>query len=276
MQPDQISQSDFLDILFEGRNKNYGAYELRKYYSRRLNKAILFTLSLCLLLIFGYTWAGRSRKDMPSGGLPIVDTISLVDLPRKMPAVFLPPAAHRTTLQQAATVNDNSTRIVPDDQVKPEDRPHTVEELNDVALGTADRPGIPGDNAGPVGPPNDGKGVVDAPAQNADDSGAVFVPIEAESTYKGGPAAWLRFLKKNFRPSEEAVSNGVQGTVVVQFIVDQAGNVSDVQAISGPEEYKQEAVRVIKKSGQWAPAIQNGRKVNSYMKQPIVVILGND
>ena len=57
--------------------------------------------------------------------------------------------------------------------------------------------------------------------------------------------------------------------MVVQFIVDKAGTVSDVEAISGPQELRDEAVRVIKKSGKWTPAVQNGRQVKSYKKQPI-------
>jgi len=56
----------------------------------------------------------------------------------------------------------------------------------------------------------------------------------------------------------------------VQFIVDKQGVVSDVEAISGPNELREEAVRVIKKSGQWTPAVQNGRQVKSYKKQPII------
>jgi periplasmic protein TonB len=62
-------------------------------------------------------------------------------------------------------------------------------------------------------------------------------------------------------------------TLLVQFIVDKEGIVSDVQAVSGPEVLRKEAERVIKKSGKWEPAIQNGRKVSSYKSQPIVVLL---
>ena len=62
--------------------------------------------------------------------------------------------------------------------------------------------------------------------------------------------------------------NEIQGAVVVQFIVDKGGMVSDVEAISGPQELRDEAVRVIKKSGKWTPAVQNGRQVKSYKKQP--------
>ena len=88
-------------------------------------------------------------------------------------------------------------------------------------------------------------------------------------------AAWQRFLQKNFCVPEAAMTadQPVTVTVMVRFIVDTAGNVSDAEALSGPDPLRQEAVRVIRKSGQWVPAIQNGRKVKSYKRQPITVVL---
>ena len=98
-----------------------------------------------------------------------------------------------------------------------------------------------------------------------------FGPIEAE--YPGGAAAWQRFLNKNLRYPEEAIDNEIQGSVVVQFVVDEEGNVSDVEAASGPQALSAEAVRVIKKSGKWTPAIQNGRYVKSIKRQPFIICL---
>jgi protein TonB len=68
---------------------------------------------------------------------------------------------------------------------------------------------------------------------------------------------------------DEAVSAEVQGQVVVRFIVDKEGAVSDVEAVSGPNELRDAAVAVIKRSGKWNPAVQNGRKVKSYKSQPV-------
>lgn len=74
----------------------------------------------------------------------------------------------------------------------------------------------------------------------------------------------------------QAVDNGIQGPVMVQFIVDREGVVSEVKAISGPVELREEAVRAISRSGKWTPAIQNGRKVKSYKRQQIVFMLGEE
>jgi Gram-negative bacterial TonB protein C-terminal len=100
---------------------------------------------------------------------------------------------------------------------------------------------------------------------------------EKDASYKGGPKAWERFLRQKCNTPQEALEKGIRGTVIVQFMVDEQGIVSDVQAISGPEELKGEGVRVIKKSGQWEPALQNGRHVRSYKKQPLVfTVIGQE
>ena len=69
---------------------------------------------------------------------------------------------------------------------------------------------------------------------------------------------------------DEAQENEIQGSVLVKFIVDKEGNVSNIQALTGHEALRAEAIRVISKSGKWTPAIQNGRTVNSYKYQPII------
>jgi protein TonB len=272
MEISQIPQADLLDILFEGRNKSYGAYDLRKFYNQRLAKAILITLSLCLLLIFGYILAGK-LDSRPMTGLVAGPTVILDQAPPVEKTVVPPPPPLHTALPpQVATLNDASVRIVTDNQVNPDERPHTADELNNARLGTTDRTGTPDDNSGPVGPPDgSGTGLLPTPPQNDNTDDSTLITVQIQSSYQGGPQAWRRFLERNFRTPREALEKGINGTVIVQFIVDKKGNVSDVQAISGPEELKEEAVRVIKKSGAWNPAIQNGRQVNSYKKQPIVV-----
>lgn len=91
------------------------------------------------------------------------------------------------------------------------------------------------------------------------------------STYPGGPSGWLAFLNRTFRYPQEAVRNSIQGTVVVQFIVDDQGKVSGIEAISGPTSggLREETIRVMQRSGRWNPAIWNGYKVTSYKRQPL-------
>lgn len=103
-----------------------------------------------------------------------------------------------------------------------------------------------------------------------DDRDITFTKVEFEAEYPGGIPGWQKYLIKNLHYPVEAISNEIQGEVIIQFIVDKEGNVSDVQAVSGPTKggLREESIRVIKLSGNWIPATQNGRKVRSYKKQP--------
>jgi protein TonB len=105
-----------------------------------------------------------------------------------------------------------------------------------------------------------------------DDSIAFFMcNLEVEAEYPGGAAAWYHFLNKNLKFPTDSIGNGISGTVVVKFVVDEDGNVTDVKSISGPEPLSTEAVRVIKKSSKWTPGrqVSSGRYIKSIKKQPI-------
>ena len=92
-----------------------------------------------------------------------------------------------------------------------------------------------------------------------------YSKVEIESEFPGGPAAWQRFLDRHLsNPNTEDTKK----YVVVQFIVDKQGHTSAISVLSGPEKggYREEAIRLIQKSGLWLSAIQNGRQVKSYKK----------
>lgn len=111
-------------------------------------------------------------------------------------------------------------------------------------------------------------------SDNSDDSAGVSLSkVEIEAEYPGGAAAWQRFLNKNLRYPQEDIDNEESGSVLVQFVVDEKGNVSDVEVLKGSKAFGAEAVRVIKKSGKWIPAVQGGRQVRSLKIQPIIVHL---
>jgi periplasmic protein TonB len=103
------------------------------------------------------------------------------------------------------------------------------------------------------------------------DDNVIFTKVEVEAEYPGGKEDWNKYLNKTLRYPEEAQNNEIQGTIIVQFIVDKEGNVSNAEAISGTKKggLREESVRVIKLSGNWVPAVQNGRKVKSYKKVPM-------
>ncbi len=98
-----------------------------------------------------------------------------------------------------------------------------------------------------------------------------------EASFKGGADAWRKYLERNLKASTPVDNGASPGsyTVVVQFIVDKEGKISNVKASTnhgyGMEE---EAVKIIKKGPTWEPAIQKGRQVKAYRKQPIDFIVG--
>jgi TonB family protein len=105
--------------------------------------------------------------------------------------------------------------------------------------------------------------------ENVSDSSGPQRKVEVEPDYPGGPEGWKAFLFKSLKYPEAAVSNEVQGEVIVEFVVNTDGSVSDIRAISGPKELRDESVRVIRESGHWVPAMDKGVKVAAYKKQPI-------
>jgi protein TonB len=268
MEINRILNSDLLDIIFEGRNKDYGAYELRKTYNNRLAKAFVITFSTLLLLLTGYLFASKFTNTlMPDVQVP---DYKLVEIPPEVkPEVIVPPKP-KTEIPKVETIIFTPPRIVtndvPDDQKPPE-----INTIEDARIGLVNTHGIKDDNIENA-PIADGyRGIITPPKSTVTDEDRIFLKVEIESFYPAGVSAWARYLNKTFKYPTNAQELGLQGTVVVQFIVDKEGKVSNVEAISGPDKggLKEEAVRVIMKSGKWEAAIQNGTKVRSYKRQPI-------
>lgn len=275
MDINNILTADVLDIIFEGRNKAYGAYDLRKTYRRRLVLSITVMLMVILLLLAGYVLAGKDRKEHLVKDIVIPDNeLKLIDQEEKIEE---PPPLKKQPPPQVEIKQYTTFKIEKDEKVKPEEAPPPMEELEDTKIGTVNQEGLKDD--GITAPPAEesGKGVTAIVRAEEPDYNTIFSKVEIESKYPGGPQAWARFLNKNLQPNipQEAIDNGIGGRIEVKFVVDTLGVVSDVEVTSGPKELWEMAVRVIKKSGRWEPAIQNGRKVKSYKRQPIIVQIEN-
>jgi protein TonB len=275
MDINNILTADVLDIIFEGRNKSYGAYDLRKTYRRRLILSITVMLMVILLLLAGYVLAGKNRKEHLVKDIVIPDNeLKLIDQEEKIEE---PPPLKKQPPPQVETKQYTTFKIEKDEKVKPEEAPPPMEDLEDTKIGTVNQEGLKDD--GITAPPAEesGKGVT-AIVRTEEPADKIFTKVEIESQYAGGPAGWIRFLQKNLPPNipQDAIDNGIGGRVEVKFVVDTLGNVSDVEVVSGPKELWEMAIKVIKKSGKWTAAIQNGQKVRSYKRQPIIVEINND
>src|ERR1044072_4896973 len=277
MEVNKILSADVLDIIFEGRNKDYGAYELRKTYNKRMITSLAIVAAILLLLFLGY-FVSKLMEDKEETKAVQVNDVQLEEIKQeeKKEEPPPPPPPKPPDPPKVEMAKFTPPKIVKDEEVKEDEKPPEVEKLEETKIGTMNQEGQK--DEGIVAPPveDGGKGVVETHKKDDEDWNKTFTKVEIESEYPGGPAAWQRYLNRNLRYPQEAIDNEVQGAVVVQFIVDKEGNVSDVEAISGPQELRAEAVRVIKKSGKWTPAVQNGRQVKSYKKQPIVFRLESE
>jgi protein TonB len=223
------------------------------------------------MLFIGFAFAGKKTLLAKEFIIPI-DSIGLkiIEPPLKPEPPPPPPMKPPAPPAQVQMKQFTPPRIVPADQVNEEDKPPVNETLEDVKIGNMNKDGIAYDGIvdGPVSEAAI-TGVIELPKKEVEEGDGIPLHVEIESEYPGGLTAWKRFLDSNLRYPTEAVDQGIEGFVTVQFVVDKEGNVSNVEAVSGPQELRGEAVRVIKKSGKWTPAIQNGHKVKSYKKQPI-------
>ncbi len=268
IEANKILQADILDLIFDGRNKAYGAYELRVNYRRRLAIAVLSMILLCgcVLLLYAFTSKPGKKAEMYT----IVDP-HLEDFKEKE-KVVQPPSVEPPKPQQQIKMSQYTPPIITHDEVKPDEMPPQMDELQDTKIGTID---VDGDkDQGIVAPPvsDEGKGIIDQPKKDESDVDKIFVGVQIESEYPGGISAWIRYLTKTLPKyyGDDLVEQGIQGRVIVQFVVDTEGNVSDVRGIEGPKELWGIAEKVIRQSGKWTAAIQNGHKVKSYKRQPII------
>ena len=274
MEANKILDADILDILFEGKNKAYGAYQLRKTYNSRMAKAMIATGGL-LLLIFLSSLLVTALNSTAKADLNVTDTEmkSVKDEPPPPPPP--PPPPTPPPPPEIKQIQFTPPKIVKDEEVKKDE---VIKEIKDDQVISTKTVESENTNQVVQAPVEDkGTQVVEAPKKVDEDQ--IFTKVEKEAEFPGGFAAFKKYLEKNLNASTPTDNNAPQGTynVVVRFVVSRDGSISDVQ----PETsfgfgMEQEAIRVIKKSPHWTPALQNGSNVNAYHRQPITFVVTGD
>lgn len=273
MEANKILSADLIDLVFEDRNKEYGAYELRKKYNRRMSIALLITLGVAVL-IFTVSLLAQSFAPADDAKVEIRDVV-LEDIKQEEEKKIEPPPPPPPKQEPPKVEMTKFTppKIVKDEQVKKEDIPPEMEKLQETKIAVVSQEGIK-DVGIAVPVVDEGKAVVAVP--KVEDESKVFEKVEVEASFQGGLAAWKKYLERNLNASAP-VDNGANPgsyTVMVQFIVSKDGTISDVKALtSHGYGMEQEAVKVIQRGPKWVPAIQNGRHVNAYRKQPITFVV---
>lgn len=266
MEAKKILQANLLDILFEGRNKNYGAYELRTNYNARLYKAVGAMLALCFIFFGTLLLASSGNNSNPRLVVSSEINISNVDDPK--PKQVEAPKIQKPV--QAKVVKDVIVKIVPDPQA--DTTPPTVDEQLNSNIG---KQNVAGENIEVINAPVE-TGTSNKPIINLEKIKEGFDPVQIAAQYPGGANAWQIFLEHNLRsdiPTENGAPVG-RYTVIVSFTVDEEGNISDIQADNNPGYgTAEEALRVIKRSNKWIPALQNGKNVIYRQKQGITFVV---
>lgn len=265
MEANQILQSALLDILFEGKNKAYGAYDLRKTYNRRVATALSFTIVALLVVMIAYSIFANMKKDETVTPF-ITDATVLKNAPPDKPEPILPlkppPPTHVATIKfpPPIVVKDPLVTEIPPD----------VKKLEGAKIDLKTQAGTIDENI--IAPPSDitGSQVVAAPVSKKTDEDKPFIAVQIEAQFPGGAEAWQQYIQKAITRQLDEFSDKDYGTCIVQFIVDKQGNVSDVQAKTMQGTKLAEiAVNTIRKGPRWTPAVQNGTYVKAYRTQPI-------
>ena len=273
MEVNKILSADILDIIFDGKNKSYGAYDLRKTYNKRITYALVATVSICLFIFLVTILANSFHSEKKTE--IIVQDVNLEDLKKdeKKNEPPPPPPPPKQEPPKVEITKFTPPKIVKDEEVK--EQPPEQEKLADTKIGTINQEGAKDD--GMVAPvvESKGTGVVEAPKQD-EDYDRVFTSVQIEAEFPGGPAAWSKYLSRNLNSSLPAENGAPEGkyTVVVSFLVDKSGNISQVTAENDPKYgTADEAVRVIKKGPAWKPAVQNGHNVAYRARQQITFVV---
>lgn len=285
MERQHILKADFLDILFEHRNKNYGAYELRSNYSRRLRKALSVTV-LIIIVVVAIPFIA-SLKANANGDLkppPIICTLSTIE---PAPKPILPKPNNTKPIKSSGPVKDLNSKIFTsptidvaqnindDDKLpsKPDMDKHIAGTIN-----TDDGSDSNPDLGGPSKLPDDGNhgstlvdDKEDTKLHNVFDGG-----IEIYPEFPGGEEAMVRFISSHIKYPSKALENEIQGKVVLGFTVDKKGAITDIHLVRGIGfGCDEEAQRVMKMMPKWKPAQMNGKSVNVMYQIPIEYSLEN-
>jgi protein TonB len=267
MKAESILQASVLDIIFENRNKEYGAYELRTRYDRRLKTSMKIMIS-ATVLICGIIYAdGHFFKHRLAHKIidPFteVEMIKMVD--EKKPQETIKPK-QPTSPKKIATVNDAIPKIVRSGPTNP---PRTVEEIESNQIGNKNILGEKTELIATTPVSKDSGNKTELAVEKAEPE--IRETAQEMPEFPGGVEALKRFLSKNMRMPKNDLDPGTRVNVLEKFVVDENGNISGFNTLqSGGPEFDNEVIRVLKKMPKWKPGKQNGKNVSVYFKLPVI------
>lgn len=271
-----LTSKEWRDIVFADKNKEFGAYVMRQQSDKRHNKAFLFLLlGLVCVIVLIIAWSKYSdyrseqaaieakmqAEKMLAAQLEQMEEPEVEEEPEEQKMEIEIPEVPEEVL---ATVQVTQIAIV--DEVKNEVMEMEAQLEDNTARGVVNQEGS--DDADKFKAVQEQVVVVEEkPAPKEDE---IFVAVEQQAEFPGGMAALMKWLINNIRYPEAAQQNDVQGRVIVKFVVEKDGSVSQAQIVKGVDkDLDKEALRVVNKMPKWQAGKNNGVAVRSYFTLPV-------
>ena len=272
-QIDLIS-NEWSDLLFENRNKEYGAYVLRHQTGTRNIMSIIAVLIL-FAIAMAFMVAKNAIDDYRAKNMPHTQVVELTpwnDKKTEPKVERVEPIREEKIEQIVEKVKSSIKFIAPiikkDSEVDPKDEMKTQEEImsSKVAVGFANV--IGNDESADV--LRSKTLLVTEPVKPKEEENTVFEYVEQMPSFPGGDAALMRYLSKNIKYPPLAEENGIQGRVICTFVVERDGSVSDIRIKRSVDpSLDKEAMRVVSAMPKWIPGRQNGQMVRVKYTLPV-------
>ena len=275
-----LSSKEWTDVIFEGKNKEFGAYELRRQSDKRHNRAVIFVLiGLILVLIGGYFWGMYSdyRREQRELELQAQLEQQLADIaaaeaedPEEVEEV--PQAVEEPQREEALpeeilnTIKDTEISIAADEEVTED-----ITSKDDVAESTAAAGSTTFDQGtDDLNVVREHKEEIIVEEKHEPVKEEIFTAVEQMPQFPGGEGELLKYISTHIKYPTMAAENNIQGRVVVKFVVQKDGKVGEVVVLRGQDpDLDKEAVRVVKTLPNFIPGKMNGQAVSVWFTLPI-------
>lgn len=267
-----LISNEWTDLVFEGRNQAYGAYKLRKGTAKRNVWALIIVGLAAALLYLGLQLQKMAEANKKVENTQAVELAKL-NTEKKEAKVekkeIIKQEPEKVVEQVKSSVKFTAPIIKKDSEVKEEDEIKLDEvQKSDKAVGAFTVEG--NDEVG--GAVLKAKEEIPAPEppKHVVEETKIFTVVEQMPMFPGGDGALMGYLRDNIHYPTVAAENGVQGRVVVGFVVERDGSITDVNILRGVDpSLDREAMRVVKSMPKWTPGKQNGSAVRVKYQVPV-------
>ena len=268
-----LISNEWTDLVFEGRNQSYGAYQLRKSTGKRNLWALIIVALAAVLLYLGLQLQRMAEANKKVENTQAVELAKLNTEKKKEAKVekkeIIRQEPEKVVEQVKSSVKFTAPIIKKDEEVKEEDEIKLDEvQKSAKAVGAFTVEGND-EVGGAVLKAKDDIAAPEPPKHVVEET-KIFTVVEQMPMYPGGDAALMGYLRDNIHYPTVAAENGVQGRVVVGFVVERDGSITDVKVLRSVDpSLDREAMRVVKSMPRWTPGKQNGSAVRVKYQVPV-------